>query len=78
MLLLTATAAVQAVAGDWPLKIAGIQVTDDNHSWITGTGISTSGMISCTYDSETDMYTLKFNADATITYDWTCISVEKG
>lgn len=73
--LLMATMAVQTMAEDWALKIAGVQVTDDNHSWITGTGISTSGVVACTYDGNADMYILKFSADATITYDWTCIEV---
>ena len=39
-LLLMAMAVGQAVAADWPVQIAGIQVTDDNHDNVTGPGIS--------------------------------------
>ena len=35
-ILLLAATAMQAVAEDWPLKIAGIQVTDDNYKDVQG------------------------------------------
>ena len=59
VILLLAATAMQAVAEDWPLKIAGIQVTDDNCEDVKGesiTALNPEFESKVVASKETDMY----------------------